>query len=106
MFFIWTDKVESFPIRNVDVRKLVHFVLVRPDYLAVSSGLPSDEVNPKNVVIISHGYSPERGPQYALIRSLEKQALRKGWFPVVCCFLDSYKYGPARGRSERVKVFF
>lgn len=105
VFFIWSDKVESFQIRQLDIRKLVHFVLVRPsEDLQKSIGLM--DVPWQNVCVISHGYSPERGPQYALIRSLEKCALRMGWKPVVCCFLDSYRFGASRGRSERVKMIY
>ncbi len=104
-FFIWTDKVESFPIRGLDLRKLVHFKIAsaaRQEVLLVDTSLKTTAS--LRICLISHGYSPERGPEYALIRSLEAQALKNGWTPIVCCFLESYKFGPSRGRSERVKV--
>lgn len=57
-FFIWSDKVESFPIRSVDIRKLVHFV-VAPRHEDLQKSIHT-EVS-ENVIVISHGYSPERG---------------------------------------------
>ena len=104
-FFIWSDKVESFAVRGLDLRRLVHFVLPRPEQLQRSLDMAADDMGEgANVVLISHGYSPKRGPDYALIRTLEHVSWQRGWRPRVLCFLDTYAYGPARGRSERVRM--
>jgi hypothetical protein len=59
-----------------------------------------------NVCVISHGYSPTRGPDYALIRVLQSVAVKHGFFPVIPDFIDSYTYGTSRGRSERVRRIY
>jgi pimeloyl-ACP methyl ester carboxylesterase len=101
-YFIWSDKVESFAIRNLELRRLVHFVLPRAENLQRSISTGAEQSG--NIVLISHGYSPQRGPDYAVIRTLEHVSWQRGWKPIVLCFLETYSYGPLRGRSERVRM--
>lgn len=104
-FYLWDDgTLESWEIRQVDHRRLVHYALERGTAMIPSSRLPAPSRD--KVVILSHGYSPERGPDYALIRALEVAAMRLGWTVVVPNFLDSYKFGSSRGRSERTKLIY
>ncbi len=91
-FFVWdTGAVESFPIRQVDHRRLVHFALAR-NAEEVPHTVP---LAPDRVVIISHGYSPHRGPDYALVRALQTAAMRRGFCALVPSFVESYKFGAA-----------
>lgn len=92
-FFVWeTGVVESWLIRQVDHRRLVHFALARKseDAMHGTVALSCDRV-----VVISHGFSPQRGPDYALIRALQMVALRRGFRAVVPSFVESYKFGTA-----------
>jgi len=133
LFFLYqSGDMESFLITAIHYVALVHFA-ARPDLpeeakagprssrrraeetgQLISTTQSSDLVSlhgsfsdfgagPEGVVIISHGWSSEVGPNYPLIRMLEMVARKANWKVIVPDFRETYKYGPGRGRSERPK---
>jgi hypothetical protein len=60
----------------------------------------------ENIVIINHGYSPEWGPNYRYIRSLEEHIRQTGrWQVIVPDFRKSYKFESSlHGHSERMRM--
>src|SRR3990167_1094363 len=103
LFFLYDNgKIESFLIDGINFYQLVHFVKPRIKR-------NSDEVinvDHKKVVILSHGWSYELGPDYPLIRTLQTIGMKLGWHVVVPDFRPSYEFGSQRGRAERVKLLF
>jgi pimeloyl-ACP methyl ester carboxylesterase len=101
-----TGVIETFFIKETNFLELVQFVKPRAQDrhpLQRSNNIPLE--NPNKVVVISHGWSPELGPDYPLLRTLQSVAIRLGWKTVVPDYRASYKF-KQRGRSERVKILF
>ena len=84
--------MESFVIRDIDFTSLVHLALDAedrsqdpPEQIHASDSADVDQPpastnrGPDRVVLISHGWSEEDGPNYPLIRTLEASARRQGW---------------------------
>jgi hypothetical protein len=129
-FFLWgSGRVERFAVSLVDWTDLVH--LVHPHWLrereelltrcssshegeggereGEGEGEGEEERRERRrrrerVVLLAHGWSPIVGAAYPLLRTLQYEAERAGWSAVVPSFLDSYRLGEARSRSERVRV--
>jgi len=100
LYFLYENgDTEIFEIDGINYIELVHFCLINVD-------MPNEPIDPRHVVIISHGWSEKLGPNYPLIRTLEAIALRKGWKAIVPDFRESYKYGYLRERSERVRIIY
>jgi hypothetical protein len=100
-FIYETGAVEHFRIDFIDYRNLVHFVDRRNVFEDFESELSSADVDKakRRAVLIAHGWSPDSGPSYSLIRTLELRARAKGWFVVVPDFREAYRFGHHRGGS-------
>ena len=57
-----------------------------------------------NIIILCHGFSPERGPNYLFLVLLKNYFLSLGFTVIEPDFRDTYRYGAFRGRSERVNT--
>ncbi len=106
-YFIWEglERTEDFDITNVDLVRLVQFVLKRDDALSLSRSLVMVPPATK-LMVLAHGFSPDCGPDYALIHNLAGVGRRLGWRVLVPNFLESYELGRHRGRSERVRAIY
>lgn len=103
LFFMYeSGDMESFNMYGVDLLDLVN-IAARPVATSPMSALAQPS---NNVVLISHGWSMEDGPNYPLVRTLETVAQRAGWRTVVPDFRATYEFGTARGRSERVRTIY
>lgn len=106
LFFMYeSGDMESFNMRGVDLLNLVN-IAARREAAAPFSTLPLAQQTTNNVVLISHGWSMEDGPNYPLVRTLQTLAQRAGWRTVVPDFRVTYEFGSARGRSERVRTIY
>jgi hypothetical protein len=113
VFLLWDTEVESVMIDGCNFLDQLHFEYHLEDPIPVSLP-PSDRV-----VMICHGFCFEHGPNYLFLSALSS-ALRAAGYRVIipdfrpryfflqeilpsdlCC---SYKYGPTRGRSERIRI--
>lgn len=63
----------------------------------------------KGVIILSHGWSPQVGPNYPLINALRHIGVTEGFEVIVPDFksqIHQYTTNQARSRAERVKVIY
>jgi hypothetical protein len=107
IFFLYeTGVIESFLIDGINYYDLVHFVVPRPNRRIDSEHQSTD---PKKVVVLSHGWSFDLGPDYPLIRTLQSVATQLGWKVVVPDYRPSYDPDAADGRvsrQARVKILY
>ena len=111
-FFLWTEEVESCLICGVNYLDQLHFE-IRPA-LATNdqsrdtecSAALAHETPPRLLLLaLCHGFDAETGPSYTFFNALKVMAAKLGpWKLVVPDFRPSYPFGPARGRSERVRI--
>lgn len=104
-FHYCSGDMESFRISYVNFRKLVQLALRSPDQQIV----PVLDMGPQHVrgvIIIAHGWSPDGGPNYPLIRKLEAQAKFRGWGVTVPDFRPAYEHSKTRSRAERVVILY
>jgi len=102
LYFLYENgESEIFEIDHINYVELVHFALLQDD--DNHQAIPIDQ---DHVIILSHGWSENLGPNYPLIRTLEAISLKKGWKTIVPDFRQSYRYGSERGRSERVRIIY
>lgn len=113
LFLMWPAIVECYPIGTIDFLSLLHFRKTPKlpldrmhicDAKTVSSHVPGLHQATDKVIVLCHGFSPDVGPKYAFIQVLQAWLTALGWTVVVPNFTASYAYGPARGRSERVRI--
>ena len=133
LMLLWPDFVESRLIDGVNVREQLHFLdcSASGDDAATTApaGPPgayashhahqdsasgcgcgcdcaSSSGTTRRIVVLSHGFSPDDGPRYALlcVLRLTLSRLPGRWTVVVPDFRPSYAFGSARGRSERVRL--
>ena len=105
LFFIYESGcIESFYIHIINFKELIHFTILKEK----KNEFVQDNINcdPLKVIILSHGFSDQVGPNYPLIRSLETIAIRLGWKVIVPDFRPTYKFGAHRGRAERVRMIY
>lgn len=108
----------GFAIDILNFVDLVHLAKVTDNMLQKLLGPPAD-IDPDKVIILSHGWryieliglgpdqvSEHLGPNYPLIRTLQRVATQKGWKVIVPDFRATYQYGHNRGRSERVRMIY
>jgi hypothetical protein len=69
LFLLWKDKVENYPIGQLNLSNLLHFRSTNLAY-PTSFSLDTPENIGNNFIILSHGFSPDLGPDYALIHIL------------------------------------
>lgn len=106
LFFIYESGcIESFMISYINFQDLIHFTIVKEEEEII---LQDKQLNcdPDKVIILSHGFSEQVGPNYPLIRSLETIAIRLGWKVIVPDFRPTYRFGAHRGRAERVRMIY
>jgi len=106
VFLLWESKVEKHDIGSLDLVSLLHICGhsgSHPPRCDASN--PVAAALPQNLVIIlCHGFSPEIGASYPLLIILNNFLSRLGCTVCLPDFRDTYAYGAARGRSERVCV--
>ena len=99
---------ECFSIDGVNFVDLVHLAVKRP-LLSSPSGInmlsPSKRAA-KPIVLLAHGWSPQVGPNYPVIRLLAARARERGCRVIVPDFRPTYSHGPHRSRAERVKQIY
>jgi pimeloyl-ACP methyl ester carboxylesterase len=118
-FLYGSGDLEGFPIRRINFVHLVQFTAARSGSpqsgrTQIEDDVEEDDASNRHrdcpahadVVVISHGWSEEVGPDYPLIRTLEMMTVRCGWRAVVPDYRPTYRYGSARGRSERVRALY
>jgi predicted esterase len=66
--------------------------------------LPSAGSKSPLVVVLCHGFSEAMGPNYALIQCIFVFLRQRGITVLLPDFRPSYKFGAARGRSERARI--
>jgi pimeloyl-ACP methyl ester carboxylesterase len=102
VYLLWGPKVEKHEIGSLDLLSLLH-VGGEPVISSVDlQEAPAAAAPKRAVVILCHGFSPETGPSYPLIVILRNLLTDEGYQVIVPDFRDTYAYGAARGRSERV----
>lgn len=108
LFFInESGDVESFPIDYINFSHLVHFVSERKGSIREEELLHQNVMTDLNhLVVIRHGYSPQVGPDYPLVRTLEAVARSRGWRMLVPDYRESYSWDHSRGREARVRILF
>ena len=83
---------------------------VRPAMSSTAgAGSSSSWQDKKGVMIISHGWSPQVGPNYPLIHELQQLGKQHDWHVIVPNFktqINSYTTNHQRSRAERVKVIY
>lgn len=112
------SKFSGFSIDILNFVDLVHPAKITNNWELKLLGSPIT-VDPSKVIILSHGWSESLGPNYPVIRTLEKVATQRGWKVVVPDFRATYQYGHNRGmkfmdsvlsselgRSERVRMIY
>jgi pimeloyl-ACP methyl ester carboxylesterase len=103
-FFLWAEKVESCLICGVNYLEQLHFE-IRPTLATNNSECSVTSPSRLLLLALCHGFDAENGPHYAFLKALRVMAAKLGaWKLVVPDFRPSYIYGPARGRSERVRI--
>lgn len=101
LLLLWPTAVESCLIDGVNFVAQLHVTLLQPPVIT-GEAIPCAEIN---LLALAHGFSPEDGPHYALCSALQDLVRAVGgWTLVVPDFRPSYAFGPARGRSERVRL--
>jgi hypothetical protein len=126
IFLLWGSRVESVLIDGCDYVNQLHYEMNRKyDNILLES---AQSISSNLTIILSHGFSFTDGPNYALIRVLSNILRKHGYSLIipdfrprfvyfytciniavtsnahVCICMISYKFGPSRGRSERVKI--
>eukprot|EP00457_Paulinella_chromatophora_P011139 gb/GEZN01011265.1/.p1 GENE.gb/GEZN01011265.1/~~gb/GEZN01011265.1/.p1 ORF type:complete len:358 (+),score=27.46 gb/GEZN01011265.1/:64-1137(+) len=108
LHFLWRDgETEDFLIDGIDYIHLIHFRLSGPPIESKHSArsvMGTTAVSTDNFVVIAHGYSPQPGPNYPLIRTLERVARKAGWSVVVPDFRPTYEFQSQRSRAERSRI--
>eukprot|EP01038_Epipyxis_sp_PR26KG_P007674 gene7674-10443_t len=113
LFLLWPEKVERYSIGSIDYINLLHFAAYSSEceesLIEIQHNSKSIEaaIDNSDTIILCHGFSPEQGPNYPLIKLLIVWLLgfqNKRWNVIIPDFRSTYKYGSARGRSERCKV--
>eukprot|EP00697_Spironema_sp_BW2_P006020 gnl/Spiro4/18380_TR9837_c0_g1_i1.p1 gnl/Spiro4/18380_TR9837_c0_g1~~gnl/Spiro4/18380_TR9837_c0_g1_i1.p1 ORF type:complete len:604 (+),score=208.82 gnl/Spiro4/18380_TR9837_c0_g1_i1:101-1912(+) len=103
LFYIYQNgTLECLTIDHTNFSKLVHIALPR-EHIHTPVATPSHY---SRVLILSHGWSPLVGPNYALVRTLERVAMSRNWHVVVPDFRAVYKYGSQRSRAERTRMIY
>jgi pimeloyl-ACP methyl ester carboxylesterase len=106
VFLLWKEAVESCLIDGLNLMQQLHVALPPPDasHTQEEESAFDGTTDPSKVVLLAHGFSDAVGPGYPLMCVLRHMIRRKGWSVVVPDFRGTYAFGPARGRSERVRT--
>jgi hypothetical protein len=106
VFLLWREKVEKHDVGSLDFVSLLHICgqpQPPPPPQTRREEPPAAETK-QDVVILCHGYSPDCGPSYPLLIILKNLLTQMRFTVILPDFRDTYAYGAARGRSERVCV--
>jgi len=104
VFLLWESKVEKHEIGSLDLISLLHICGHSASHPPECDTAPPAADAQKPVIILCHGFSPEIGASYPLLIILDNFLSHLGYTVFKPDFRDTYAYGAARGRSERVCV--
>ena len=102
VFLLWGSKVEKQEIGSLDLLSLLHVCGQPGCEPPVGQQAAAAAADKQTVVVLCHGFSPDFGPSYPLISILLHFLTSLGYTVMLPDFRDTYAYGAARGRSERV----
>ncbi|CAB9503250.1 expressed unknown protein [Seminavis robusta] len=99
LFFMYTSgDIESIVIETINLRELVHFV-------SLSMTVPTAAVpaaDPRCLVVISHGFSPDVGPDYPIVRTMVTVAQSRGWRVLIPDYRESYLHSNDRDSRSQI----
>ena len=104
VFLLWREKVEKHDVGGLDLVSLLHICGHHAPPQPTRPEEPAAAATKQTVVILCHGYSPDSGPSYPLLIILKNLLTQMRYEVILPDFRDTYAYGAARGRSERVCV--
>ena len=106
IFYIYEDgSLECLTICYTNFLRNVN-IAFPPDRPAAALGAGSPLCDARRVIILSHGWSPVAGPNYATIKVLQHAAQKMGWRVIIPDFRAVYKYGTQRSRAERTRLIY
>ncbi len=102
VFLLWGANVEKHDVGSLDLMSLLQISGRAPSFLQNRRDEQPAAATKRTIIILCHGFSPDHGAGYPLLIILHNFLTHLGCTVLLPDFRDSYAYGAARGRSERV----